>query len=183
MISITVQGGEFYDVENNLFISADPTVLQLEHSLVSISKWESRWRKSFFGDGRTKQSMTADEFLDYVRCMTLNDISQENAYLFITDSQKETIINYMKAPMTATSFGSTKKDTSGKILTSEEIYWQMVVLGIPFECQYWHVNRLMTLIRICSIRQNKPEKVPQKEMIAERNALNKARRAQMRSKG
>lgn len=89
----------------------------------------------------------------------------------------------MKAPMTATSFGNTKKDTSGKILTSEEIYWQMVVLGIPFECQYWHVNRLMTLIRICSIRQNKPEKVPQKEMIAERNALNKARRAQMRSKG
>lgn len=183
MLEIVIPGGELYDSENNYFIRASAATIQLEHSLVSISKWESRWEKSFFGDGKTEHSMTAGEFRDYVRCMTLTESVDPEAYLFITEANQQAIVEYMKRPMTATTFGNTKKDFSRKILTSEEIYWQMIALGIPFECQYWHINRLMTLIRICSIKQNKPEKVPMKETIAQRNALNKLRQAQFNSKG
>lgn len=183
MLEITIPGRELYDSVKNEFMNIETATLQLEHSLVSVSKWESKWEKSFFGDGRKEHSMTADEFRDYVRCMTLNSNVDDRLYLLLSETHKQVITKYMTAPMTATTFGNTKKDVSHKILTSEEIYWQMIVLGIPFECQYWHINRLMTLIRVCSIKQSKPEKVPMKEAIADRNALNKMRKAQFKSRG
>lgn len=183
MLTLTIHGGELYDNRNNYFYRADTTTIEIEHSLHAISKWESRWEKPFLGDGKPGNPMTADEFLDYVKCMTLTPNVNPELYRFIDDANQRAIVEYMEKPMTATTFGNTKKDAFRKILTSEEIYWQMIALGIPFECQYWHIHRLMTLIRVCSIRQSKPEKVPLKDTIAQRNALNKARKAQMNSRG
>lgn len=183
MLRIKVVGGEIYDNERNYFIRAESASIDLEHSLVSISKWESNWEKSFFGDGHSENSMTDDEFRDYVRCMTLTKNVDPELYYFLNKENQLDVVRYMKRKMSATTFGGAHDNKSTKVITSEEIYWQMIALGIPFECQYWHINRLMTLIRICSIRQGKPEKVPMKDNIAQRNALNKLRRAQHGSKG
>lgn len=186
MLEIKIPEIELFDSRTNMFIQLKGCNLQLEHSLLSISKWESRHRKPFLGDGTKEGKLSPEEFLDYVKDMTLTKNVNPDVYTSLPSFPDivTKIHEYIDDPMTATTFsGMPPPNNSTKIVTAEIIYWEMIQLGIPFECQKWHLNRLMTLIRVCSIKQQKPEKMPHNEMVAQRRALNAQRRAAHRSKG
>lgn len=181
MLELSVRGGEFYDERSNLFIEVKPTKIRLEHSLVSVSKWEAKWRKPFFSQTERK---TLAESRDYIRCMTLTQNVDPNVYLAIDDRLMEEVNEYISAERTATTF-TDQGVARGKreVITSELIYWMMVNYGIPFECQKWHLSRLMTLIRICTIKAGKPKKMSKRDVMAQNRALNAARKAKHHTKG
>lgn len=180
MLKITVPATELFDEEHNSFIKIKETQLQLEHSLVSISKWESKWHKPFLS--RTEEK-TTEMYIDYVRCMTLTQNVNPLIYYGLTAQNMEDIQKYIDNPMTATWFSNQQKKENRKIITSEVIYYWMVALQIPFECQKWHLNRLLTLIRVCNI-ENQPKKKMSKKATRQSNAsINAARRQAMNSKG
>ena len=186
MLEITIPETEFFDSETNMFVMKKETKLQLEHSLLSISKWESRHQKPFLGDGTSESRLTPEEFLDYIKDMTLTkNVDPDVYYILARNPVLQKMVNdYIDAPMTATTFSNSKPpEKTNKIITAEIIYWEMIALNIPFECQKWHLNRLMTLIRVCSIKQQKPEKMPHNDMVAQRRALNAQRKAARHSKG
>lgn len=177
-------GEEFWDEENNKFVYPDvkpEQTLRLEHSLVSIYEWESKWRKPFF----SKKDKTYDETMDYIRCMTLDDNLDPDIYLRLTDENISEIYKYINAPMTATVLYNNNKNSAGnrETVTSELIYYWMIELKIPFECQNWHINRLMTLIEVCKIKNTPPKKRSKQEIMSRNAALNAARRQQLNTKG
>lgn len=181
MLELNVSlGEEFYDETTEEFVYPDVMILQLEHSLVSISKWESRWHKPFL----TKDDKTAEETLDYVKCMTVTEHVPDAIYAFLNKDHVDRINNYIQDSMTATTF-SNESGGKGKreIVTSELIYYWMIALGIPQEYQYWHLNRLLTLIKICNIKNSPPKKRSTRDIMNQYEALNKARREQLNSKG
>lgn len=188
-ITITVPEKEFFNEETQKFINIKETKLVLEHSLLSVSKWEAKWKKPFLVE---KALDTNEKILDYFRCMTIQPANVDPlVYLAMTVDNVQDIMNYINDPMTATWFGEDKNDKKKtfkgrkpkkEILTSEVIYWQMIALQIPIEFQKWHLNRLTTLIRVCNAKNN-PEKMSKKDILAQNAALNKARRAKMHSKG
>lgn len=179
MLRIIVPGGEYYDSSKQEFLYSKDTELQMEHSLISVSKWESRWHKAY----NTKREKTAEELLDYFKCMTINRVDQE-VYDRLTTKNIEDIINYINEPMTAVYFPTHEDQRgSGDVVTSEVLYYYMVTLGIPFECEKWHLNRLIALIEVCSIKTASPKKMS-KSQIARRNSkINAARRKMNKSKG
>ena len=183
MLKIRIKPNEFFDDKNNQFyIFPEKEVeLQLEHSLVSISKWEAKWHKSFL----SSTDKTNEELIDYIKCMAVNSsIIDERVYNLLEEDQVNAISAYINDPMTATTFR--EDPTKGhlrKTKTSEVIYYQMVALGIPFECQKWHLNRLLTLIRVCSEKNQPAKKMSNKEIANRNRALNEARRAQLKSRG
>lgn len=179
MLYISVASGELFDEATYSFIQIKPTVIQLEHSLLSISKWESKWKKPFMG---TK--LTADEYLDYVRCMTINKNVDPNIYYKLTAADYKTIEEYIHDPMTATTFNSQRANKSYKkqVITSELVYYWMVTANIPFEAERWHFNRLMTLIRVYEVK-NDSSKMSKKDMYKSNRAINEARKAKYNSKG
>lgn len=180
MLTITIPATEMWDEKNEKFIDIKECRLQLEHSLVSLSKWESKWRKPFL----FTNDKTAEEIMDYVRCMTLTTNVSPEVYYGLTSENIKAINAYIEAPMTATHFGS-EQNGSGKreVVTSELIYYWMIALNIPFECQKWHLNRLLTLIRICNIKNQPAKKMSRKEIMSRNAALNAARRKQLGTKG
>ena len=180
MLTITIPATEMWDEKNEKFIDIKECRLQLEHSLVSLSKWESKWCKPFL----FTNDKTAEEIMDYVRCMTLTTNVSPEVYYGLTSENIKAINAYIEAPMTATHFGS-EQNGSGKreIVTSELIYYWMIALNIPFECQKWHLNRLLTLIRICNIKNQPVKKMSRKEIMSRNAALNAARRKQLGTKG
>ena len=179
MLEITIPANECWDERTQTFVIIKEQTLRLEHSLVSLSKWESKWCKSFF----SREDKTYEETIDYIRCMTLNTYVEPDVYNYLTDENIKQIGDYISAPMTATTFSDNKKGGSREQITSELIYYWMVSFNIPFECQKWHLNRLLTLIRICEIK-NQPPKKMSKSQIASRNAaLNAARRKQLNTTG
>lgn len=181
MLEITIPGVELLNNKTSEFITTKDTTLQLEHSLLSLSKWESKYKKPFLGDGSKDQHLKPLEFIDYVRFMTLTKNVNPNVYYNITPELQRTINAYINDPMTATTISnSSAVGGSKQIMTAELIYWEMIELGIPFECQKWHLNRLLMLIRVCSIKQGKPEKMSRNEMLAQRRALNKSRQPKRR---
>ena len=179
MLEIIIPGLELYNEETNEFTCYDDVKLELEHSLVSISKWESKWCKPFL-DGKDK---TLDEIVDYVRCMTISDTIESDVYDRLTEENLVVINEYIGRPMTATTFNNEKKSTGREIITSEIIYYWMVSFNIPFECQYWHLNRLLTLIKVCNVKNNPPKKMSQKEILARNKALNDARKKELGTRG
>lgn len=180
MLEITIPETEQWDEINQEFITTKEQTLKLEHSLVSLSKWESKWCKPFL----SKEAMTHSETIDYIKCMTLTQDVDENVYNCLTNSNIEQINNYIKAPMTATWFNDEKSHKSSREqVTSELIYYWMVALNIPFECQNWHLNRLFTLIKVCSIKNQAPKKRSKREIMSRNAALNAARRKQLNTKG
>ena len=179
MLEIIIPGLELYNEETNEFTCYDDVKLDLEHSLVSISKWESKWCKPFL-DGKDK---TLDEIVDYVRCMTISDNIESDVYDRLTEENLVVINEYIGRPMTATTFNNEKKSTGREIITSEIIYYWMVSFNIPFECQYWHLNRLLTLIKVCNVKNNPPKKMSQKEILARNKALNDARKKELGTRG
>lgn len=180
MLQIEVPEQEFWDADLGEFITSKPKTLQLEHSLVSISKWESTWKKPFL----SKEEKTYEETIDYVRCMTITQNVDPNTYLALTPEIIEQVNAYISDSMTATFFsGKEPGRGSGKIVTSELIYYWMVALNIPFECQKWHLNRLLTLIKVCNLESAPPKKRSKRDVMAQNKALNAARRKRLGSRG
>ena len=179
MLEITIPGLEYFNEETNEFTYYDDVTIELEHSLVSISKWESNWCKPFL-DGKDK---TMEEIIDYVKCMTITDKVDDDTYNRLTEGNLITINDYIGRPMTATTFREEKKSGGREIITSEIIYYWMVSYNIPFECQYWHLNRLLTLVKVCNVKNNPPKKMSQQEILARNKALNDARRKQYGTRG
>lgn len=173
MLQITIPGQEYFDERTETFITVAGRTVQLEHSLISISKWESKWHKPFLG---TEQK-TIEESVDYVRCMTITQNVDPNIYLNIDYDLMQVINSYIDAPMTATTFGKDPNQKPNKdIITAEIVYYWMVALQIPFECEKWHFNRLMTLIKVCNIKNQPKKKETKKEAAARHRRLNAARR-------
>jgi hypothetical protein len=176
-IPISVEG---WDEAKQEFVDAETVTLELEHSLVSLSKWESKWCKAFL----TKQEKTSEETLDYVKCMTVTENVDPSVYSHLTNENMKQINSYMEAPMTATYFSEQKsKGGSREVITSELIYYWMIALQIPFECQYWHLNRLLTLVRVCNVKNQPPKKMSKRDIISRNASLNAARRQQLNSRG
>lgn len=187
MLEIVIPGREWLDERDNTFISYKDTTLTLEHSLLSISKWEAKWRKPFFDP--TKGEKSFEEMIDYIRCMTINKGVNPMVYNGITASIYKEIQDYIGDSMTATTVtthkNSSKRPSRGsrEAITSELIYYWMFSNGIPLECQKWHISRLMTLIQVCMIKGQPPKKMSKTEIAKQNAALNAARRAKYHTKG
>ena len=171
---------EYFDERTQTFITTKQQSLSLEHSLVSIAKWESKWEKPFL----TKDKKTIEETIDYIRCMTLTQNVDPNVYLAVNNDIVDQVSKYIDAKMTATWFNEDKKrGGSREVVTSEVIYYWMIALNIPPEYQKWHLNRLLTLIRVCNAKNNPPKKMSKKDVVAQNRALNAARKKSMNTKG
>ena len=180
MLQITIPAVEQWDERKQEFVTTKEQTLQLEHSLVSLSKWESKWCKAFL----TKQEKTFEETLDYIKCMTITQNVDPEVYNYLTNKNIEEINNYIDAPMTATYFSDDKTaKISREQVTAEIIYYWMIALNIPFECQKWHLNRLIALIKVCNIKNAPPKKRSKKEIMSRNAALNAARRKRLNTKG
>lgn len=180
MLHITIPAVEQWDENKQEFIVTKEQTLCLEHSLVSLSKWESKWGKPFL----SKDAKTFEETVDYVRCMTITQNVDPNVYNFMTNGNIEEVNKYIGAPMTATWFAEDRGGKSSReTITSELIYYWMISLNIPFECQKWHLNRLLTLIRVCNVKNQPPKKMSQRDVMSRNAALNAARRKQLNSRG
>lgn len=180
MLQITIPAVELFDENTNEFVSTKEQTLQLEHSLVSLDKWESKWCKPFL----SKQDKTPEELLDYVKCMTTTQNVDPNVYRFLTDDNLRQINSYIEAPMTATTFSDDKNGKkSREVVTAELIYFWMISLNIPFECRKWHLNKLLTLVKVCNIKNQPPKKMSKKELMSRNAALNAVRRKQYNTNG
>lgn len=179
MLRIIVPGAEFYNEKTDEFIYFDDQELELEHSLLSISKWEGIYNKPFL----SSSDKTVGEILDYVRCMTLTDNVASDVYERLSEQNVKAINDYINAPMTATTFHDVNNKPSREIVTSEIIYYWMIVHNIPFECEKWHLNRLLTLIKVCNIKSNPPKKMSKQEILARNKELNAQRRKQLNTTG
>ncbi len=180
MLILKIPEQEYYDQTSNEFINIKACTLKLEHSLVSISKWESKWKKPFL----TKDPKSPSEFIDYVRCMTINPDVPDKVYDLLGYDNVKKIEEYIMDPATATTIIDRRKQTrrNNEIPTSELIYYWMVSNGIPFECEKWRLNRLITLIKVCNAKGN-PQQMSKQEIYAMNAALNNSRRASAKSKG
>lgn len=176
-IQLTHEG---WDEEKQEFIDPITSTLMLEHSLVSLSKWESKWHKPFL----SKEQKTEEEILDYIKCMTITEDVDPNIYRYLTVNDFKKVNDYIENPMTATTFPDEKTSKNNReIVTSELIYYWMIALTIPFECEDWHLNRLLTLIRVCNIKNAPPKKMSKGEIMRRNTALNEARRKQLNTRG
>ena len=181
MLLITIPlKSEEWDEEKEEFVSAPGITLKLEHSLVSLAEWESKWEKAFI----TTREKTAEETLDYIKCMTLTPNVDPEVYDHLTPENVKAVNKYIAASMTATYFSEDKQPKGGReVITAELIYYWMISLQIPFECQYWHLNRLLTLVKVCNIKNSPPKKMSKRDITARNARLNAARRQQMNSRG
>lgn len=180
MLTIVIPETEQYDDVNNEFFTIKEQTLVLEHSLLSISKWESKWHKPYL----SKDDKTDEETRDYIRCMTVNNGIDPRAYYALTPYNLNQIYEYIKDPMTATTISQQKGPKSREIITSEIIYYWMTAFNIPFEpCQKWHINRLLSLIEVCSIKSQPSKKMSPKELARRNTSLNAERRARYKTRG
>ena len=179
MLEIEVKGGEFVNESTMEFFYPEPETLKLEHNLLSLAKWEAKWKKPFL----SMKPHTAEEQLDYIRCMTINDVDPLIYRRLNIDDLKK-IRDYMADPMTATTFSKDDRHRPNReVMTAELFYYQMTALNIPFECETWHLNRLMTLIRVCAIKNAPPKKMSKSEAARRRAQLNSERRQRSGSTG
>lgn len=181
MLHIVVPEVEFFDERTSTFTTLKEQRLAMEHSLVSISKWEAMYNKPFL----TKDKKTGKEMLDYIKCMTITQNVDERIFQVLTKENLIDVSEYIAAPMTATTFGSSGSSGTPQrqIVTSELIYYWMVSYNIPFECQKWHVNRLLTLIEILNIKNTPPKKRSKSEIMSNQKRLNAQRRRSLKTKG
>ena len=179
MLKILVPLEESFDEENNLFI-VDGFELELEHSLAALSKWESKFEKPFLGPGEK----TTEEVIGYVEAMTLIPDVPPEIYSKLSKKNFEAINAYIDSKQTATWFHDTTPQAKNKeVITAEVIYYWMSSFRIPWEAQYWHLNRLFTLIRIFDVKQSKPKKMSRSEIAARNRELNAQRKQQLGTKG
>ena len=180
MLTIIISSPEQYDELNNKFIKSEIFVVELEHSLASMSKWESKFEKPFLG----KSEKTTDETVEYIKCMVVTPNFDYNILNYLSNSNLHEINKYIDSKQTATTFNQiADKKNNAEVVTSELIYYWMIAFNIPFSCENWHLNRLLTLVRICNVKNSKPKKMSRTE-LAQRNAmLNAERRARLNSSG
>lgn len=179
MLQINIPASEYYNEINNEFVYIKEQVLKLEHSLVSIRKWESKWNKPFL----SQEKKTSEELSDYIRCMTITQNVNPVVYSNLPESVVNQINSYINAKMTATWFNYRDRKQSREIVTAEIIYYWMITLGIPFECEKWHLNQLLTLIEVCSIKNQPSKKMSRKEVMARNSKLNALRKKRLKTKG
>lgn len=181
MLQLEIPERELFNEETGEFINYKKESLQLEHSLVSLSKWESSWRKPFF----SKEQKTTEEMIDYIKCMTITQNVKPEAYINLPSDVFKKVDDYINQPMTATWFTEDQNapKPNREIITAEIIYYSMIALQIPMECQKWHINRLLTLIRVCNVKSQPPKKMGKKEAMSKRASLNQARRLQHQTRG
>lgn len=168
---------DLWDEVHEQFISFKGQTLILEHSLISISKWEMKYKKPFISE----EPMGVEEFIQYVKCMTLNQVD-DFVYNFITPANIQEIEEYIADPMTATTISDIRQNYKKEIITSEIIYYQMLTFGIPVEFEKWHLNRLITLIRIFSIKGGGDKKMSRTEAAMYQRAINDQRLAKHRKR-
>lgn len=187
MIEILIPKQNFYDDVKNEFIEIKETKLKLEHSLISISKWEAKWHKSFLGSQTRPAEKTREEILDYISCMSISQMVDPYICNFIPPKELSRLIEYIENPMTATTFrenpyiGASK--SSHEIITAETIYYWMIALNIPIEFQKWHLERLLTLIKVVSIKNAGPQKMNKRQYAEWMAKENQRRRAMYKTKG
>ena len=181
MLSIYIKPRDLFDERTSEFIPVKGGTLKLEHSLVSISKWESKWKIPFL----SKKPKTMDQIDDYIRCMSVNGDPDPLLIMSISSEDKNRIIDYIDEKRTATWFSNVdeKRNTQSEIITSERIYLWMIQYRIPHEYEKWHLSRLLTLIEICNRENTPPKKMSQAEIIARNKALNAERKARLHSRG
>lgn len=182
MLKIEIPPTVLYDDAHEEFLEfTEPTQLLLEHSLISISKWEAKWKKPYISD----KEKSIEELIDYVRCMTLTRNVDPKVYYALTNENIAAIKEYIEDPMTATWFSKNMPAgaNNGEAITSELIYFWMVSFRIPFETQKWHLNRLLTLLRICGIKNQPPKKMNKRDIMSSNRALNMQRRARHHTRG
>src|SRR5690349_22228964 len=184
MLTITIEGNEIYDERTNEFSTDGDTVVHLEHSLIAISKWESKHEKPFLSSAKK----TSEEVFDYIKLMVVEDPNEPtlNPDVFNRCSQKniDEIQAYIDSTQSATTFGTMpERRGSGEVITSELIYYWMVSCNIPLEAENWHLNRLFSLIRICGVKNSKPKKMSAHEVAQRNRELNAQRRAQLNTTG
>lgn len=178
MLKVTIPNIELFDEATMEFRTIKEQTIQLEHSLVSISKWEQKYCKPFM----SKEKKTTEESIDYIRCMTITQNVDPSIYNYITQEDMIRISEYIDHPMTATTVSRQKQPPNRKVITAEIIYYWMIALQIPWECQKWHLNKLITLINVCDA-ENNPKKMSKRETMAHNRALNNSRRQQMGTRG
>ncbi len=180
MLTITVPGQDSYDEAKSEFITIPDFTINLQHSLVSLSKWESKWEKPFLG----AEQKTTEETLSYVECMSNNPEVNSEVFTRLTNDNLTEINNYLEARMTATWFAESKNPSgSREVITAEIIYYWMISLNIPLECQHWHLNRLFTFIRVCNEKNAPSKKMSRSEVAARNRKLNDDRRASLKTQG
>lgn len=180
MLSIVVGATEVFDEDRQEFTTQGGVELQLEHSLLSLSKWESKYEKPFLG----KTEKTGEEVLDYIRCMMVGQNPRGEILQQLSKENLDAINDYVDRKMTATWFSDQPgAPRSSEVITSELIYYWMTVFHIPFECETWHLNRLFTLIRICNVKQSKPQKMSRAEIAQRNRELNARRKQQLGTSG
>ena len=182
MLTIVIPSNEKWNEITEEFIYSKGVTLQLEHSLVSISKWESRWKKSFI----SSKDKTSDETLDYIRCMTITQNVSPEVFLNLSKQNLKDIEMYIEDSMTATKFfnddigaGSKSRQT----ITSEIIYYWMISFNIPLECQKWHINRLLTLIKVCDVKNRPSKNRSTRDIMTENSRINEERKRLLNTNG
>lgn len=179
MLELTIPRRTFFKESTSEFIEFNETKLKLEHSLISLSKWESKFKKPFLSDNKHSKQ----EMLCYIECMSLNPNLDSTIYNTIPNDLYSKICEYIEDSMTATTISDKDSSLNRDIITSEIIYYWMIELGIPFECEKWHLNRLMTLIRVCSIKKGPQKKMSKREILEQNRRLNEARKRKAKTKG
>lgn len=183
MLKLTLEPTEAWNDQLEEFISFDGGTVTLEHSLVSVSKWESKWKVPFMQT--IEKGMSQEMLVDYIRFMCIDEDVDQRFPMFLTEKQVNELSDYINDSQTATWFSDTdnNKGRNSEVITSELIYYYMVASGIPFECEHWPLNRLMTLIRVCSEKNKPPEKMSSSALLNQQRELNNARRKALRTKG
>lgn len=179
MLQLTIPETEFWDEATQEFITVKSQTIQLEHSLISLQRWESKWKKAFLSN----QDKTYEETMDYIRCMTITPNVNPMVYRCFTSQQLKEINEYIADPMTATIIVDREAKSGKKIITAELIYYWMISFNIPFECRKWHLGQLLTLIRVIDIESRPKKNRPKKDVLAEYKAINEARRRELGTKG
>lgn len=179
MLPIFLPGNEYFNDATNQFLTVEGRIIHLEHSLFAISKWESKWKKSFINT----RELTREELVEYIQCMTIEEDVNPLLYLGLTNEIEETVVAYINSKQTATTFSGQKEKPSRKVITAEQIYCWMFNLNIPLECEHWNFDKLTTLIRVCSVENQPQKKMSKRESARYQRDLNLKRRAQSKKKG
>lgn len=184
MLLITLEGDEVFNEETQEFSSVGDIDLHLEHSLVSLSKWESKHEVPFLGP----QEKTSEQILDYIICMIQDPLIPEDLFNRMKQNQVNQIQEYINSPQSATTFTKDPYERpSREVITSELIYYWLAAFQISFEVETWHLNRLFALVRIAHIKSNESQKggqkIPKHDIARRNRELNAQRRAQYDTSG
>lgn len=180
MLTIIIEEDEFFNEETQTFEEVEKTIIDLEHSLLSVSKWESKYQKPFLSTAEK----SPEEIFGYLKSMVVSPNLDPDVLYKCSQENLDEIQTYIDSSQSATTFGvMPERRGPGEVITSELIYYWMVAFNIPFECEHWHINRLFSLIRICNIKNAKPRKLSKNEIAMRNRELNAKRRAELNTSG